>query len=97
MLTGARWRRYATIALSLAAGAAVWEVSALFTTQAFWAPLSGTLQSLAETAESGELASQAASSLELYATGLALALLAGAPLGLLMARMRRVRVALETY
>ena len=53
MLTGARWRRYATIALSLVAGAAVWEVSALFTTQAFWAPLSETLRSLAETAKSG--------------------------------------------
>jgi len=97
MVIGARGRRYATIALSLAAGAAVWELSALFTTRAFWAPLSETLQSLAETARSGALASQAANSLELYVTGLALALLAGAPLGLLMARMRRVRVALETY
>lgn len=97
MIIGARGRRYATIALSLAAGAAVWELSALFTTRAFWAPLSETLQSLAETARSGALASQAANSLELYVTGLALALLAGAPLGLLMARMRRVRVALETY
>jgi len=97
MLTGSRWRRYATIALSLSAGAAVWEISAFFTTRAFWAPLSETLQSLAETARSGALASQAANSLELYATGLALALLAGAPLGLLMARMRRLRVALETY
>jgi len=97
MGTGARWRRHATVALSLAAGAAVWEVSALFTTRAFWAPLSETLQSLAEAARSGTLASQAASSLELYATGLALAMVVGAPLGLLMARMRRVRVALETY
>jgi ABC-type nitrate/sulfonate/bicarbonate transport system permease component len=97
MFAGGRVRRYATVFVSLAAGAAFWEVAALFTTRAFWAPLSETLNSLAETARSGALASQAASSLKLYATGLGLALVVGAPLGLLLARMRRLRVALEPY
>lgn len=89
--------RYATVVASLAAGAAVWEVAAYLTTRAFWAPLSETLQSLAETARSGALAEQAWSSLRLYVTGLSLAVLAGVPLGLLMARMRWLRVAFENY
>jgi NitT/TauT family transport system permease protein len=41
--------------------------------------------------------SQATSSFRLYLSGLALAILVGAPLGLLLARARVLRVALENY
>ena len=93
----ARWSRHIPVIVSLLAGAAVWEIAAYFTTRAFWAPLSETLGSLAETARSGVLMSQATSSFQLYLSGLALAILVGAPLGLLLARARVLRVALENY
>ena len=97
MIREARWVRHATVAASLLAGAALWEIAAHFTTRAFWAPLSETLGSLTETARSGVLLSQALSSFQLYLTGVALAILAGAPLGLLLARVRWLRVAFENY
>jgi NitT/TauT family transport system permease protein len=53
--------------------------------------------SLVETARSGVLARQALSSFQLYLTGLALAIVVGAPTGLLLARARVLRVALENY
>lgn len=93
----ARWSRHVPVIVSLLAGAAVWEIAAHFTTQAFWAPLSATLVSLAETARSGVLMRQVMSSFQLYLSGLALAILAGAPFGLLLARVRGLRVALENY
>ncbi|HET9663142.1 MAG TPA: ABC transporter permease subunit, partial [Burkholderiales bacterium] len=93
----ARWVQYATIAASLLAGALVWEIAAYFTTRAFWAPLSETLGSLAEAARTGVLMRQALSSFQLYLTGLALAILVGAPRGLLLARVRGLRVAVENY
>ncbi len=93
----ARWSPYVTVIMSLLAGAAAWEIAAHFTTRAFWAPLSETLGSLAESARSGVLMRQAASSFQLYLTGLALAILVGAPFGVLLARVRWLRVALENY
>jgi ABC-type nitrate/sulfonate/bicarbonate transport system permease component len=93
----ARWVRHATVIASLLVGAAVWEIAALFTTRAFWAPLSETVGSLVETARSGVLARQALSSFQLYLAGLALAIVVGAPTGLLLARARVLRVALENY
>jgi len=89
--------RYGTVVASLIAGAAVWEAAGHVTSGAFWAPLSATLESLAETARSGVLVRQILSSFQLYLTGLALAILVGAPFGLLLARVRWLRVALENY
>jgi hypothetical protein len=40
----ARWSRHIPVIVSLFAGAAVWEIAAHFTTRAFWAPLSETLE-----------------------------------------------------
>ncbi|MBI2289046.1 MAG: ABC transporter permease, partial [Betaproteobacteria bacterium] len=67
------------------------------TSGAFWAPLSATLQSLLEVARSGVLLKQGANSLELYVAGLLLAIAVGAPLGMLLARVAWLRVALEDY
>ena len=91
------WLRYATIVASLALGAGVWEVAGHLTSGAFWAPLSATLSSLLEVARSGVLLKQGGNSLELYLTGLLLAIAVGAPLGMLLARVAWLRVALEDY
>lgn len=91
------WLRYVIVSASLLTGAAAWEVAGHLTSGAFWAPLSATLASLGETARGGVLLSQGMTSLELYAAGVLLAIAAGAPLGLLLARLAWLRVALEDY
>lgn len=91
------WIRHATVAASLALGAIVWEVAGRLTSEAFWAPLSTTLKSLAALGSSGTLLHQAADSFRLYITGLVLAVVVGAPSGLLLARLAWLRVALEDY
>jgi len=91
------WVRSASVAASLLAGAAVWEVAGHLTSGAFWAPLSDTLKSLGEAARSGVLLQQGANSLELYVTGSLLGIAVGAPVGVLLARLSWLRVALEDY
>ena len=90
-------RRYGPFWLSLLAGMALWEIAGRRSDPAFMVPLSETLVRLWELSESGELWRQFASSVALFATGLALALAIGMPLGLLLARARRLRVAVEPY
>lgn len=91
------WVRYAVVGASLAVGAAVWEVAGHLTSGAFWVPLSVTLARLWDLIATGVLAERAASSLALFATGLSLGVLVGAPFGLLLARSARLRIALENY
>lgn len=91
------WRRHAVVAASLALGAVAWEVAGHFTSGAFWAPLSATLKSLSEAAASGVLWSQGASSFRLYITGLVIAVVVGAPFGVLLARLPWLRISLEDY
>ncbi len=90
-------RGTATVVASLVAGAAAWEAAGHVASAAFWAPLSATLKSIGETAGNGLLLRQIVSSFELYFSGLALAIVVGAPLGLLLARVRWLRIALENY
>ena len=90
-------RRYGPFWLSLLAGMALWEVAGRRSDPAFMVPLSETLVRLVELSESGELWRQFASSAALFATGLALALAIGMPLGLLLARAPKLRVAVEPY
>jgi len=97
MRTAAALSRNAIVVLSLALGAVLWELAGHLTSGAFWAPLSATLKSLLEAAGSGVLLRQGASSLELYLAGLLVAIAIGAPLGLLLARVAWLRVALEDY
>jgi NitT/TauT family transport system permease protein len=89
--------RYATVGVSLLLGALVWEVAGHLASAAFWAPLSETVKSLYETAKSGVLLRQAANSFQLYLSGLTLAIVSGIPIGMLLARVRWLRVALENY
>ncbi len=86
-----------TVAASLLAAALVWELVGRRTSDAFMAPLSGTLLRLWQTARSGELVRLGVDSLLLFVSGFGVALLVGLPFGLLLGRVRSLRVALEDY
>jgi ABC-type nitrate/sulfonate/bicarbonate transport system permease component len=90
-------RRQAPFLLSLVAGMALWEIVGRNTSEAFAVPLSATLIRLGELIQSGELGRQLSSSAGLFAVGFLAAVGCGMPLGLLLARIRILRVALETY
>ncbi|HEY3147072.1 MAG TPA: hypothetical protein VGJ75_12015, partial [Dongiaceae bacterium] len=90
-------RRHAPFWLSLLAGKAVWEIVGRNSSAAFMVPLSETLVRLAEIAKSGQLGAQFLDSAALFITGFALAFLVGMPGGLLLARVRAVRVGIEPY
>jgi len=83
--------------LSLIAGMALWEIVGRHTSAAFMVPLSTTLVRLWSMVASGQLVTQLLNSAALFATGFALALVVGAPLGLLLARVRSLRIAVEPY
>ncbi len=89
--------RHAPFVVSLALGVAVWEIVGRHTSAAFMAPFSETMVRLWELARSGVLVWQTLSSAALFVTGLFLAVVIGVPLGLLLARVRVLREALDIY
>jgi len=89
--------RFAPPVLSLIAGVAAWEFIGRHTNAAFLVPLSETLDRLWELSQSGELWSQLFSSLAIFAVGFVLALIVGAPVGMLLARVAVLRRALDVY
>src|SRR5262245_24601332 len=89
--------RHGPFWLSLAAGMALWEIVGRNTSPAFMVPLSETLVRLWELARSGQLGMQFLDSAALFITGFAIALGVGMPAGLLLARVRALRVGLEPY
>ena len=89
--------RHAPFVVSLVIGAALWEIVGRHTSAAFMAPLSETVVRFWQLVVSGDLVSQFLSSLSLFVTGLVLAILVGMPLGLLLARVKVLRVALDVY
>jgi ABC-type nitrate/sulfonate/bicarbonate transport system permease component len=89
--------RYGPFVLSLAAGMALWEVVGRHSSPAFMVPLSETLVRLWELIASGQLVMQFLDSALLFVTGFVMALVVGVPVGLLFARMRIVRIAIEPY
>jgi len=91
------FKRHAPFVLSLVVGAAAWEIVGRHTSIAFMASLSETMVRLWQLTLSGELPRQALSSATLFVTGLALAIVVGMPLGLLMARLKWLREALDVY
>ncbi len=90
-------RRHAPLWLSLFAGIAAWEIAGRSTSKAFMVPFSETLTRLWQLITHGEFIQQFIDSSELFLTGFFLALAIGAPLGLLLARVRALRVGIEPY
>jgi ABC-type nitrate/sulfonate/bicarbonate transport system permease component len=89
--------RHGPFLLSLFGGLALWEIAGRNTSEAFMAPLSETLVRLGQMTASGKLVPQIESSLTLFATGFVAAVVVGMPLGLLLARLRLLREALDVY
>jgi ABC-type nitrate/sulfonate/bicarbonate transport system permease component len=90
-------RRNLPIWLSIFAGIALWEIAGHLTSPAFMVPFSETLVRLWQLTVHGEFLTQLLDSAELFCTGFILALIVGAPLGLLFARVRVLRVGVEPY
>ncbi|HVZ52518.1 MAG TPA: ABC transporter permease, partial [Pseudolabrys sp.] len=83
--------------ISILAGIAIWEIAGRSTSQAFMVPFSETMVQLWQLVRTGEFIRQFLDSAELFLTGFVLALIVGAPLGLLLARVRVLRVGIEPY
>ena len=90
-------RRHAPFWASLFAGLALWEIAGRSTSAAFMVPFSETLVRLWQLITGGEFLAQFLDSAQLFITGFVLALVIGAPLGLLLARVRVLRVGVEPY
>ena len=90
-------RRHAPFWASLLAGIALWEIAGRSTSQAFMVPFSETLVRLWQLIVGGDFLSQFLDSAELFLTGFVLAVVVGAPLGILLARVRVLRIGLEPY
>jgi ABC-type nitrate/sulfonate/bicarbonate transport system permease component len=82
---------------SLVAGALLWELGTRRLSPAVAAPFSATMSRLWEMTASGELPVTLAGSLVLFAVGLGIAVVVALPLGLLLARLPAVRIALSDY
>jgi len=92
-----RWVRWATIAVSVLAGVALWEFGTRGMSPAVISPFSATMLRLIEMIQTGELSSGVLGSLVLFLTGFGIAVATALPLGLLLARARIIRVALSDY
>ncbi len=90
-------RRYAPVWLSVLAGIALWEIAGRSTSKAFMVPFSETLLRLWQLIARGPFIAQFLDSSQLFLTGFLLALAVGAPLGLLLARVRMLRIGIEPY
>jgi NitT/TauT family transport system permease protein len=89
--------RHAPFAASLLAGILLWEVVGRHSSAAFMVPFSATLVRLWQLIVSGQLGTQFLNSAVLFLTGVTLAILVGMPAGMLLARLRGLRVAVEPY
>ncbi|MBV9556979.1 MAG: ABC transporter permease [Pseudolabrys sp.] len=96
-MTATWFGRRAPVVISLLAGIALWEVAGRVSSPAFLVPFSVTVERLWSMAVSGNLLAQFLDSARLFTTGFVLSLLVGAPLGLLLARVRVLRVGVEPY
>ena len=90
-------RRQAPVWISLAIGIGAWEIAGRHTSQAFMVPFSATVVQLWQLVLTGEFIRQFLESAKLFLTGFVLALVIGMPFGMLLARVRVLRVGLEPY
>jgi NitT/TauT family transport system permease protein len=97
MSNGNAIRRYAPFWLSISAGIVLWEIAGRLTSAAFMVPFSETLVRLWQLVASGEFVRQFLDSAQLFLTGFVLAVIVGLPFGMLLARLRVLRVGIEPY
>ena len=97
MSNGNAFRRYAPFWLSISAGIVLWEIAGRLTSAAFMVPFSETLVRLWQLVASGEFVRQFLDSAQLFLTGFVLAVIVGLPFGMLLARLRVLRVGIEPY
>jgi NitT/TauT family transport system permease protein len=90
-------RRHAPFWISIFAGIALWEIAGRSTSRAFMVPFSETLVRLWQLVSGGQFIPQLIDSTVLFLTGFLIALVIGMPLGLLLARVRVLRVGIEPY
>jgi NitT/TauT family transport system permease protein len=90
-------RRHVPFWLSLIAGIALWEIAGRSVSPAFMVPFSETLVRLWQLVTGGSFVPAFIDSAELFITGFVLALVVGMPLGLLLARVRVLRIGVEPY
>ncbi len=90
-------RRHAPFWLSIFAGLALWEIAGRNSSPAFLVPFSETLVRLWQLIVGGDFIAQFLDSATLFITGFVIALAGGVPLGLLLARVRVLRVGVEPY
>jgi NitT/TauT family transport system permease protein len=90
-------QRLGSYVIALAVGIALWEIAALNTKPTFLASFTATMAQIWQFILDGTLEAALASSLALYVCGMAIAIVVGVLLGLLLARVRLLRVALESY
>ncbi len=99
-----RWVRHATLAVSLLGGALIWEIVGWNFNPAIMVPLiggeghGGAVPRLYEYIFNDEEFGEAfLGSVKLFVTGFTIGVFTAVPLGILMARLTLLRVALETY
>jgi NitT/TauT family transport system permease protein len=90
-------RRNAPFWISLLAGIVLWEIAGRSTSAAFMVPFSETIVRLWQLVVTREFLNQLLDSATLFSTGFVLALMVGAPLGVLLARLRLLRIGIEPY
>ena len=90
-------RRNAPFWISIACGIALWEIAGRSTSAAFMVPFSATMLRLWQLIVSDQFVEQFFDSARLFLIGFVIALIVGAPLGLLLARVRPLRVGIEPY
>jgi NitT/TauT family transport system permease protein len=90
-------RRHAPFWFSIFSGIAVWEIAGRSVSPAFMVPFSTTIGRLWQLTVSGNFIPQLVDSGKLFFAGFVLALIVGMPLGLLLARIRILRVGVEPY
>ena len=82
---------------ALIVGALVWQLIGSRTQKSSFATFTATVSALWDMVQSGQLWDALKSSLELFAVGLGFAIVIGFVLGLLLARIRILRIGLEPY
>ena len=90
-------RRHAPFWISIFAGIALWEIAGRSTSAAFMVPFSETVVRLWQLVKGGEFLSQLLDSGKLFLSGFILALVIGMPVGMLLARIRTLRIGVEPY